>query len=105
PSVLTMRDRPCAMKHWRLRPVVRRPLLGKRRQRLLLAGDALNRNGIDGDDIDPREEALGECRLAGYGRAWPARNSSGCASRRPQRVIHTTVANLLVGYGAPHERA
>jgi len=57
------------MKHWRLRTVVRRPLLGKRRQRLLLAGDALNRNGIDGDDIDPREEALGECCLAGYGRA------------------------------------
>jgi hypothetical protein len=34
-------------------------LLGQRRQRLFLAGDALDRDGIDGDDVDPREEALG----------------------------------------------
>src|SRR6266700_4658589 len=47
----------------RLRPVFRRPLFGKRRQRLLLAGDALDRNGIYGDDIDAREEALGPLRL------------------------------------------
>jgi len=48
---------------WRLRPVSRGPLLGQRRQRLFLAGDALDRNGIDGDDVDPREEALGSASL------------------------------------------
>src|ERR1700709_642744 len=33
-----------------------RPLL--RGQRTLLAGDPLDRDGVDGDDIEPREEAL-----------------------------------------------
>src|ERR1700674_4639339 len=44
---------------WRLRPLFRRPLFGKRRQWMFLAGHALNSDSIHGDDIDPREEPLG----------------------------------------------
>jgi len=44
---------------WRLRLVFRGPLFGKRRQRLFLAGHALDSDRIDGDDIDPREKPLG----------------------------------------------
>jgi hypothetical protein len=52
--------------HWSIRrlcPVFRRPLLRKGRQRLFLAGHAFDGDGIDGDDIDAREEALGPLGL------------------------------------------
>src|SRR5690349_20944541 len=43
----------------RLRPVFRRPLLRELRQQLLLAGHTLDREDIDRDRVEPREEVLG----------------------------------------------
>jgi hypothetical protein len=53
------RPRPSLGSIWRLRPVFRRPLFGKRGQWAFLAGHALNSDSIHGDDIDPREEPFG----------------------------------------------
>src|SRR6516164_10100930 len=48
---------------WGLRAIDRGPLLGERREDLLLAGDAFDSDRVDVDEVQSRKESLGTPRV------------------------------------------